>query len=228
MKNEYSIKIGNETTRKTLQKLHKSAHKDFLKIIKFLPVISYSFLSGKCITKLVKPASAKNIYMAIAPKEGQFLYETALISKAKTIVEFGTSFGVSSIYLAQALKDNGGGKLISSEIEPSKCKKAKYNIEQAGLSDYVEIREGDAMQTLKNISEPIDMIFLDGWKELYLPVLKLLIHRLNNNAVILADNIYSFKKALLPYKNFVQNSSNNFTSLTLPFKSGIEFSVYHK
>ena len=228
MKNEKYINIGNKSTKNVLKELHKSAKKDFWKIAKFLPIILYSFLTRKCITKLIKPASAKNIYMAIAPKEGQFLYETALLSKAKTIVEFGTSFGVSTIYLAQALKDNMGGKLISTEIEPSKCKIAELNIKNAGLSDFVEIRQGDAMQTLKNISEPIDLIFLDGWKELYLPVLKLLIPKLSNNAVILADNIYSFKKALRPYKNFVQNTSENFTSITLPFKSGIEYSVYRK
>ena len=96
------------------------------------------------------------------------------------------------------------------------------------MSDYVEIRKGDAMQTLQDIPEPIDLVFLDGWKELYLPVLKLLIPRLNNNAVVLADNIYSFKKALFPCKNFVQSPSNNFISITTPFKSGIEYSVYRK
>jgi predicted O-methyltransferase YrrM len=222
------ISIGNQNTKKTRNKLHKSAQSELFKFLKFIPLIIYSKISGIGITKLIKPSSVKDIYMAIAPQEGQFLYETARISNAKNIVEFGTSFGVSTIYLAQAIKENGGGKLISTEIELSKCKKAEYNIEQAGLSNYVEIRKGDAIKTLENIEEPIDMVFLDGWKELYLPVLKLLIPKLKNNAVVLADNIYSFKKALLPYKKFVQSCENNFISTTIPFKSGIEYSVYRK
>jgi len=228
MKNESQVTIGNENTKKVLQNLHKSAQSEFMKFLKFIPAILYSKLTGKCITTLIKPSSAKNIYMAIAPKEGQFLYETALAGKAKNIVEFGTSFGISTIYLAQALKENGGGKLISTEIEPTKCTKAEKNIKEAGLSNYVEIRKGDAMQTLQDISEPVDMVFLDGWKELYLPVLKLLIPKLSDKAIVIADNIYSFKKDLLPYKNFVQTTCKNFTSVTLPFKSGIEYSVFRK
>lgn len=95
--------------------------------------------------------------------------EKKLIGK----VEFGTSFGISTIYLAKAAKDNGG-KVISTEYMPHKVKIARQNIEEAGLSEYADIWEGDARETLRNINEPIDFVLLDGWPDLVFPIFKLL------------------------------------------------------
>src|SRR6185437_14522742 len=110
-------------------------------------------------------------------------------SKARTIVEFGTSFGISTLHLAAALRDNGGGRLITSEFEPSKAQRAKANLKAGGLLDLVEIREGDALETLaQDPPETIDLVLLDGAKSLYSEILSLIESRLRPGALIVADN----------------------------------------
>jgi predicted O-methyltransferase YrrM len=109
--------------------------------------------------------------------------------KARSIVEFGTSFGISTLHLAAALRDNGGGHLIGSEFEPSKLAHARENLTAAGLSDLVEIREGDALESLsQDLPATIDLVLLDGAKPLYLKVLALLEPRLHAGSLIVADN----------------------------------------
>jgi predicted O-methyltransferase YrrM len=87
------------------------------------------------------------------------------------------------------------------------------------------VRLGDALETLRDVPEPVDLVFLDGWKDLYLPVLELLKPKLRPGAVVLADNIHTFKKALRPYVEYVQSGSNGFVSTTLSISDGVEYSV---
>jgi predicted O-methyltransferase YrrM len=127
--------------------------------------------------------------LAVSRDTGTLLYMLARSVRARNIVEFGTSFGISTLHLAAALRDNGGGRLIGSEFEPSKIKRARDNLTAGGLSDLVEIREGDAMQTLaRDLPETIDFVLLDGAKSLYPPILSLLEPRLRDGALIVADN----------------------------------------
>ena len=86
----------------------------------------------------------KDVHLAVSRETGTMLYMLARAIRARVIVEFGTSFGISTLQLAAALKDNGGGHLIGTEFEPSKVVHARQNLTAAGLSDLVEIREGDA------------------------------------------------------------------------------------
>lgn len=131
----------------------------------------------------------KDFPLAVSRETGDLLYMLARSTKAKTIVEFGTSFGISTLYLAAALRDNGGGRLITSEFEPSKVIRARENLTAGDLIDLVEIREGDALQTLSvNLPESIDLAFLDGAKALYPEILSLLESRLKPGALIIADN----------------------------------------
>jgi predicted O-methyltransferase YrrM len=143
--------------------------------------------------------SLKNAYIPVAREQRCFLYQTARAIGAKTIVEFGTSFGIASIYLAAAVRDNGGGRFIGTEQESNKIDAARRNLAEAGLETIAEIRAGDAMETLAPFAGPIDMVLLDGWKDLYLPVLCLLTPKLRPGAVVMADNIYTFRKGLKPY-----------------------------
>jgi predicted O-methyltransferase YrrM len=132
---------------------------------------------------------AKDIYLAVSRETAVLLYMLARNARARSIVEFGTSFGISTLHLAAALKDNGGGRVIGSEFEPSKVVRARENIAAAGLADFVEIREGDALETLaRDLPETIDLVLLDGAKPLYPRVLALLEPRLRAGALILADN----------------------------------------
>lgn len=156
---------------------------------------------------------------------GRLAYLTARAINAKRIVEFGTSFGISTLYLAAAVRDNGGGIVIGSEIEPGKIKEAHANIAEAGLAAFVAIRAGNALESLADPDGAVDMVLLDGWKDLYLPVLRLLEPHLRPGAVILADNITMFRSALRPYVDYVQDSANGYQSVTLKIGSGFEYSV---
>jgi predicted O-methyltransferase YrrM len=131
----------------------------------------------------------KDLSLAVSRETGSLLYMLARSTRARSVVEFGTSFGISTLYLASAMKDNGGGRVITSEFEASKVARARQNIESAGLSDLVEIREGDALQTLKvDLPESIDLVLLDGAKALYPEVLGLLEARLRPGALVVADD----------------------------------------
>jgi predicted O-methyltransferase YrrM len=131
----------------------------------------------------------KDFPLPVSRETGVLLYMLARSSRAQTIVEFGTSFGLSTLHLAAALRDNGGGRLITSEFEPSKVARAKQHLTEGGLIDLVEIREGDALETLSgDLPETIDLVLLDGAKSLYPEILSLVESRLRPGALIVADN----------------------------------------
>lgn len=131
----------------------------------------------------------KDLWLPVSRQTGELLYMLARSTNARTIVEFGTSFGISTLYLAAALRDNGGGRLISSEFEVSKVARARQNLTEGGLADLVEIREGDALQTLStDLPDSIDLLLLDGAKSLYPEVLALVEGRLRPGALVIADD----------------------------------------
>jgi predicted O-methyltransferase YrrM len=131
----------------------------------------------------------KDAPLAVSRETGRLLYMLARSSRAQAIVEFGTSFGISTLHLAAALRDNGGGRLITSEFEPSKAARARDNLSAGGVLDLVDIREGDALTTLEsNLPETIDLVLLDGAKALYPDILDLLEDRLRPGAIVVADN----------------------------------------
>ncbi len=131
----------------------------------------------------------KDFPLAVSRETGTLLYMLARGCKAQNIVEFGTSFGLSTLYLAAALRDNGGGQLITSEFEPSKVARARENLAAGGLLDLVDVREGDALQTLsRDLPESIDLLLLDGAKALYADVFALVESRLKPGAFIVADD----------------------------------------
>jgi predicted O-methyltransferase YrrM len=132
---------------------------------------------------------AKDYYLSVSPETARLLYMLARSINARSIVEFGTSLGISTLHLAAALKDNGGGRLIGSEFEPSKVRRARANVAAAGLADYVDIREGDALETFaRAMPSAIDLVLLDGAKSLYVKVLDLLEPHLRPGALLIADN----------------------------------------
>jgi len=131
----------------------------------------------------------KDLWLPVSRETGALLYLLARSSGARHIVEFGTSFGISTLHLAAALRDNGGGRLITSEFEPSKVAQARTHLSEGGVADLVEIREGDALRTLAvGLPDTIDLVLLDGAKSLYADVLDLLESRLRPGALVVADN----------------------------------------
>ncbi|MFV3128849.1 O-methyltransferase [Niveispirillum sp. KHB5.9] len=131
----------------------------------------------------------KDLWLPVSRETGVLLYLLARSMRARTIVEFGTSFGISTLHLAAALRDNGGGRLITSEFEPTKVAGARRNLTEGGLIDLVDIREGDALTTLStDLPETVDLLLLDGAKALYPDILDLVAPRLRPGALIVADN----------------------------------------
>jgi predicted O-methyltransferase YrrM len=162
----------------------------------------------------------KDQALPVSRATGTLLYMLARAIKARNIVEFGTSFGISTLHLAAALRDNGGGRLIGSEFEPSKIKRAHTNLAAGGLSDLVEIREGDALQTLaRDLPDAIDFVLLDGAKSLYPRVFALLESRLRGGALIVADNADDSPE----YLARVRSPANGY--LSVPFSEDVELSM---
>ena len=135
-----------------------------------------------------QPSDFEDVYLPILKSQGEGIRQLIIDNGCKEVVEFGTSFGISTIYLADAVRQTGG-KVITTELLESKGERALQNIKEAGLSDYVELRIGDAMKTLEAYSAPIDFLFLDGWKDLYLPLFQLLEPQFHSGTLIYADNM---------------------------------------
>src|SRR3954468_17916128 len=154
-------------------------------------------------------------FLAVSPAHGCFLYASARARRAARIVEFGTSMGVSTIYLAAALRDNGGGQLIGSELEPTKVARARANLQAAGLADLAEIREGDALETLDDVGGEVDVLLIDGAWSLYLPVLRLIEPKLAPGAVILGENAFASD-----YLDYVRDPANCYLSQPLAIDEG--------
>ncbi|MCO5072185.1 MAG: class I SAM-dependent methyltransferase [Rhizobiaceae bacterium] len=158
-------------------------------------------------------------YLAIGPQMGRFLYNTARAVDARHIVEFGTSFGISTMYLAAAAADSGG-RVVGSEFHPNKAEKARANLADAGLSDLVEIRVGDALETLADVAEPIDLLFLDGSKDLYLEILKMLEDRLKPGSLVICDNADHLPQDG-SFMQYVGEKSPRYLTTLVGFKKGL-------
>ncbi|MXN53259.1 O-methyltransferase [Shinella sp. AETb1-6] len=162
----------------------------------------------------------KDLWLPVSRETGLLLYMLARSSRARSIVEFGTSFGISTLHLAAALRDNGGGRLITSEFEPSKVARARAHLTEGGVIDLVEIREGDALETLRtDLPETIDLLLLDGAKSLYPEILSLVESRLRPGALIIADNADFCPE----YLDRVRAPAAGYMSL--PFAEDVELSV---
>jgi predicted O-methyltransferase YrrM len=209
----------------TLDKLHRQSKRDKLVMLKAFPTGLLALLRGRSWFEAVKP-QLKDAHLKVGYEAGELIYNTARAINARRIVEFGTSFAFSTIYLAAAVRDNGGGSVITSEIEPSKVEVARQNLREAGLDNFVEIRTGDAMATLADVEGPLDLVLLDGWKDIYIPLLQMLTPKLRRGGVVFADNVHVFKNSLRPYVEYVRDRRHGFVSTTLSAGSGLEFSVY--
>lgn len=207
-----------------LDELHAAARGDLWVFARAAPSVLWQRLRGVPLAVGVS-AHMDKAYIPVPREVGSLLYLTALANGAKRVAEFGTSFGISAIYLAAAMRETGG-HFIGTEKVPDKAGIARANLARAGLSNWAEVREGDAMQTLAAVEGPIDLVLLDGWKDLYLPVLELLKPRLRPGSVVMADNIHTFRKDLAPYVAHMRDPANGFRTTTLPIGSGVEYSVY--
>lgn len=212
--------------REVLDRLHGEARRDKWKFAWRMPMLGWAAARKRLGDPAFEHAFFHDIYIPVSREQGEMMYLLARGTRARRIVEFGSSFGISTIYLAAAVRDNGGGEVIGSEMEPGKHARATQNIEQAGLTPFARILPGDAQSTFRDIEAPVDFLLLDGWKGLYLPILQLLAPKLRPGALVLADNIFTFRKSLRPFVEYVQSGRNGFVSTTLHVSDGFELSVY--
>ncbi len=163
--------------------------------------------------------------LAIAAETGELYYLLAVAQRARTIVEFGSSHGISTIYLAAALRDTGSdGLLVTTEILPAKAAATERNLTEAGLSDLVQIRTGDARDTLAELADPVDMLVLDGRNDLYVAIFDLVNPQLAPTALVVAD-LGPDDPDLEAYQRHVRHPCAGFHSVTLPVDEGIELTV---
>jgi len=170
-----------------------------------------------------------DMLVALDRDKAMFCHALCLSLNAKRVVEAGTSFGASTLYLAAALRANArgadGGKrvVIGTEYEPVKAKAARANFVRAGLSDFIDLREGDLRETLKRIDGPVDFMLIDIWIPMARPALELVAPHLREGSVVVCDNTGQLCDAYADYFAFVK--TNHFLTMTLPFEGGLEFSV---
>jgi predicted O-methyltransferase YrrM len=166
--------------------------------------------------------------VALDPDKAEFCYQLCRAKNARRIVEIGTSYGVSTLYLAAAVRDNvdasgGDGVVIGTEYEPNKASAARAHFEQAGLSRFVDLREGDLRQTLRQIDGPVDFMLMDIWITMARPALELVTPHLRPGAIVIADNTAQYRAEYSDYFAFLD--ANGFRTMTLPFDGGLEMSV---
>jgi len=163
--------------------------------------------------------------VALEKDKAEFCYALCRALGARRIVECGTSFGVSTLYLAAAIRDNGGGQVIATEWEAAKARVARRNFAAAGLSQFIDLREGDLADTLKVINGPVDFVLLDIWAEAVMPAILNIAPHLRPGVVVIADNTESARRGYEAYFTFVADPKNRLKTLTLPFPGGLEMTV---
>ena len=175
--------------------------------------------------------------VALDRAKAEFCYSLCRALRARRVVEVGTSFGVSTIFLAAAVRDtarqdpgsDGPADLrpivIGTEFETEKATAARLHFEEAGLSDFIELRQGDLLETLRDVDGPIDFVLMDIWASMARPALELVSSHLREGAVVICDNTEQFREAYADYFEFIHDRRNAFRTMTLPFEGGLEFTV---
>jgi predicted O-methyltransferase YrrM len=155
-------------------------------------------------------------YLPVTPEAGRLLYTLVRASRPTTVIEFGMSLGISAIHLASAVRDNGRGRVVTTELNADKVAVATRNFAEAGLDDVITVLHGDALETLASVEGPVQFVLLDGWKDLYLQVLQLLEPRLAPGALVVADN--TSMEGLAPYVDYMRDPANGYVSVHFPVR----------
>ncbi|RDW87008.1 O-methyltransferase [Aspergillus mulundensis] len=172
-------------------------------------------------------------FIALDEDKCQFTYQLINAMGATNVVEAGTSFGVSTIYLALAVARTKAatgkeGVVIGTEKEVSKADFARAYWRQCGpdVENQIELREGDLLKTLKEDLPEVDLLLLDIWSKLALPTLKIVQPCLRHGAVVLVDNTISGAEGYADLLAYLRAPGSGFRNMTLPFTNGFEMCVY--
>lgn len=219
--------LEEERIAGVLRRLHREARWQDSPIgrhgLRYLPAV----LGGHSVPIVMDEATRARGDKPIVIEERQaaFCYLTARTLQARNVVEAGTSFGISAIWLAAALRANGGGRVVTTEIVPDRALVARGNFEEAGLSDLIEIRVGNAIATLAADPAEIDLVLNGGPPGLALEIVKLLAPRMRPGAVVLTDDVGRLAANYRAYIAWIRDHGNGFDSTLVPIKGGMEYSV---
>jgi predicted O-methyltransferase YrrM len=165
--------------------------------------------------------------LGVGEATGALMYILAEATGARTILEVGTSYGYSTVWLAAAARE-AGGMLHTLELVPEKADYARERIERAGLSAHVTFHVGDAQSLIEALPAPFDFVLIDLWKDLYIPCFDLVYPKLSQGAFVVADNMLE-PEAVRPqadaYRAHVR-AKPRISSVLLPVGSGIEISRF--
>jgi len=165
--------------------------------------------------------------LAVGRPTGMLLNILAKECRAQNIVEIGTSYGYSTVWLAEAARATGG-RVISLEIHPVKVEHARERLAAAGLARCVEFRVGDALESLESLAAGVDFVLIDLWKDLYIPSFERIYAKLSDGAIIVADNMLQpaiWRADAEAYRAHVRARAG-MSSVLLPVGSGVEVSRY--
>lgn len=166
-----------------------------------------------------------SVLLAVGPDAGRFIYLLAKSLSAPNILEVGTSFGYSGIWLAAAARKSGG-RVTTLELEAHKSEYAREMASKAGLADYIDFKVGDALPLIDSLPGGIDFVLLDLWKDLYVPCLERVYSKLNPGAIIVADNMLKPGGPSVDHYREVVRAMPGMRSILLPVGSGLEVSRY--
>jgi predicted O-methyltransferase YrrM len=175
-------------------------------------------------TAIERAALFGELYIPISPECGRMIYSLIRAGRPQTVVEFGTSFGIGTIHLAAAVRDNGTGKVISTELNAGKAQRAREHLAEAGLADVAEVVTGDALEVLAAVPGPIGFALIDGWKELYLDLLRVIEPQLAPGALVVADDTVQFATVVADYLSYVRDEANGYVSVAFLSGDGVEVS----
>jgi len=160
---------------------------------------------------------------AVAPTTGRFLFSLVAPQNACEVLEIGGSRGYSSIWLAAGVRILGG-RVLSLEHDPAKCAAWRRNVADAGLEEWAELVEGDAFETLPEIEDGLDVVFIDAEKEDYERLFALARPKLEPGGLVVADNVLSHEEALGVYSR-ARQTDPTLVSVTVPLDRGLELSA---
>jgi predicted O-methyltransferase YrrM len=214
------MSILDPTAQAVVDRLHAKGRAQMGALVRHLLPKLPRLLTGRPIGAPDDPGFYKDKLLPLEPAQGELLYLLARSKSVRCAVEFGTSFGVSTIYLAAAVRDAGaGGRVVGTEMVPEKVAAARSNLAAAGLASYVEILEGDALTTLQGLTEPVDLLLLDGWPILAMDVLQIVEPHLADGALVVVDNVGQYPVDLRPVVERL-TSSPRYRSSRLPLRGG--------
>jgi len=217
--------LGDERAIEVLERLHGEARRKHVALLgRFLPYAGHLLFGRRLPWDRIAPRMA-DMPLSVEASDGVFAYLLARALRARTIVEFGTSHGISTIYFALAVRDNGGGVVIGTEMVKEKAALARKNFAAAGVESFIDLRVGDALQTLQDVEGPIDLLFNDGFPKYMLPVVQMLAPKMREGALVTAGNVNLFPADHSEYVAWMRDPSHGFQSAGFSTAYGGEVSV---